>query len=148
MPKPKPFRIYLSHCIRGKHGEDATDTQMAKNNQRAHEVAEQLRSYFLDWYRMDNFPEVEIYVPGEMDEFVLHAYRRGYLTEKQILDCDCDIIDGCDMVLALGNYVSRGMAIEIEHASTTDKPVFQFSYLRKSVIRDLFAIIESVADLR
>jgi len=142
--KVKPFRIYMSHPIRGPKREKATDADMQKNNKRAHDVAEQLRAYFLDWQRMDGFVPIEIYVPGENDEFIIHAYRRGYLTEDQILDCDCDIISTCDMVLALGDYTSNGMKVEIDFATAEDIPVFRFSRVQKTVVRNLYTIIETI----
>jgi len=103
---PKP-RIYVSHSIRGKFGKDATCEQMAENCQKAIRFGNYLKTYF---------PKIDWYVPADHDEFVTIAYKKSYLTEKQILDVDCTIIgEGrCKGVLFYmpDDYLSGGMATE------------------------------------
>ena len=70
------IRAYISHCIRGKYGQDATDEQMKENNRKAIEFAKKLAKMF---------PTIDFYCPGEHDEFVIIAYRKGYLTEDMKL---------------------------------------------------------------
>jgi len=110
------MRAYLSHSIRGKKGQDATDEDMMKNNRKAIEFAENIRSLF---------PCLDLYVPAEHDEFVLNAYRRGYLGEPEILDVDCMIVQTCNFLIALApeGYISRGMQVEIDYANTHGIPV-------------------------
>ena len=118
------MRIYVSHSIRGIKGKNATDEDMEVNNARAVSFGKALRKYF---------EGLNIYVPGDGDEFVLLAYRSMYLSEDEILSVDCKIIDTCDAVLAFihDQHISGGMLTEILHAQKTGKPVF----LAKNIIQ-------------
>ena len=116
------FKIYLSHPIRGAKGANATREDMEANNKIAIVIGKAIER----WYR-DKFPneEISVYIPGEHDEFVMLGYENGTLTEKQILDIDCQIITTCDMVYALsGEVVSHGMQVEIDFANDHNIPVF------------------------
>ena len=116
------FKIYLSHPIRGAKGANATREDMEANNKIAIVIGKAIER----WYR-DKFlnEEISVYVPGEHDEFVMLGYENGTLTEKQILDIDCQIITTCDMVYALsGEVVSHGMQVEIDFANGHNIPVF------------------------
>lgn len=117
------IRVYVSHSIRGKKGNDATETDMKANNKLAIDFGLALRH---------EFPRVNFYVPGEHDEFVLIAYYKKYLSEYQILDVDCDIVQRCHFVLAFSpdGYLSRGMKVEIEYAGTNGIPVIVIPDLR------------------
>ena len=110
------IRAYVSHSIRGKFGKAATEEQMEANNQKAIKFGRLLAN---------EFPNVGFYVPGEHDEFVLIAYRWGVLTEKQILDIDCEIVSRCGFLIAYApdDYVSKGMQIEIDHCVFNKIPV-------------------------
>lgn len=110
------IKVYVSHGIRGKKGVNATDEDMKHNNALAILFGQSLRR---------KFPGVNFYVPGDHDEFVLISYRKKYLTEKQILDVDCDIVQSCNFMIAYSpdNYLSRGMKVEIEYAGEHGIPV-------------------------
>ncbi len=110
------IKAYISHSIRGKYGVDATDEQMEENNRRAIEFGKLMRK---------EFPNVNFYVPGDRDEFVVIAYRKKFLTEKQLLEVDCAIIDECNFMLVYSpdDYISRGMKVEIDHCVYTHTPV-------------------------
>lgn len=115
------MRFYLSHSIRGKYGNDATPTQMMEQCQRAIMIANIIRA---------TFPLIELYVPAEHEDFVQRAYRCGYLTEQQILDVDCMIIDDCEGVLIfapIDDPLQGGRQIEWEHALAINKSVIIFS---------------------
>ena len=103
------IRAYVSHSIRGKFGSAATLEQMEANNQKAIGFGRQLA---------EGFPNINFYIPGEHDEFVLIAYQKGDLTETQILDIDCDIVSRCNFLVVYSpdDYISKGMQIEIDHA--------------------------------
>ncbi|RLD97119.1 MAG: hypothetical protein DRI92_06150, partial [Aquificota bacterium] len=88
MKPDNTIRIYMSHTIRGKHGNKATPAQMQANKDRALQFANCLRAYFLDWERMDGLPPVDLYVPAEHDEFVELAWKKKYLNIDQILEID------------------------------------------------------------
>jgi len=110
------IRAYVSHSIRGKYGATATQEQMEANNQKALGFGRELAG---------EFSGVDFYIPAVHDEFVLIAYRKGYLTEKQILDVDCDIVSKCNflVVFAPDDYISKGMGIEIGHAVENNIPI-------------------------
>lgn len=109
------LKIYVSHSIRGKFGADATVGQMRTNCQKAVNFGKLLRTIF---------PGINWYIPADHDEFVTLAFTKGYLNEDQILDVDCDIIDTCQGLLAYipDDFISKGMGIEINYASSTDIP--------------------------
>lgn len=108
------FSIYVSHSIRGIKGANATHEDMIANNNKAIEFAKELRLVFSD---------IDFYVPAEHDEFVITAFEKNYITENEILNVDCGIINSRNMVLAWSpdQYVSNGMLTELIHASTTGK---------------------------
>ena len=110
------IRAYISHSIRGKMGKDATNEYMEANNQKAIEFGKLMSK---------EFPTVDFYVPGAHDELVLIAYRKGYLTEEQILDVDCEIISKCNFMVVYSpdDYVSKGMQVEIDHCVKHHIPV-------------------------
>jgi len=110
------MRVYISHSIRGKHGINATKEQMEHNNNLAKSFGRLIKNHFV---------HIDFYIPGDHDEFVLIAYNKGYLTEAQILDADCEIVDHCNFVIALApdGYISRGMKVEADYAVTHGIPV-------------------------
>lgn len=116
------IRVYVSHSIRGKKGRDATEADMIVNNNLAIEFGKRLKEVF---------PFVDFYIPGEHDEFVSLAYLKKYLSEYQILDIDCEIVQKCHFVLAYSpdEYLSKGMKVEIKYAIENGIPVFQIPNL-------------------
>lgn len=111
------IRCYVSHSIRGKYGKDATVEQMEVNNQRAIEFGKQIKA---------KFPTIDFYIPGEHDEFITIAYLQKYLTEKQILKIDCEIISRCNFLINFmpDDYLSEGMKVENTFAAKSGIPVF------------------------
>ena len=121
------MKYYFSHPIRGKEGPAASHDTQAKNGAAAIKIAKQLRALF---------PPLELYVPAENETFVQIAYDTGHLSEKQILDIDCRIIDGCDGVIIyvpLGDELQGGRLVEYNHAKATNKPVVVFHVLKEAV---------------
>ncbi len=110
------IRVYISHSIRGIKGVEATLDDMKENNRKA-------LAFGLEMRRL--FPKVDFYIPAEGDEFVLIAYTQKLLTEKQILDVDCTILDDRHVILDFipNQYISAGMLRENLHAQTTGKPI-------------------------
>jgi len=114
------MRIYLSHAIRGTAGSEATPEEMAKNCEEAIIVANTLRR---------QFPKLQLYVPAENETFIQIAFDTGHLSEKQILDVDCHIIDTLDAVLVYvpdGDILQGGRLVEYNHAANTHKKVIIF----------------------
>jgi len=140
------IRIYLSHPIRGYKRTNATDEYMIKNNQAAIHLGEELKAYFFDWYTQDGMPQIELYIPGEHDEFVLLAYQKGFLSETEILDVDCAIIDRCDILLAWKNPIhSNGMQREMKHAYNLGIPVLNFIILDNFVLSTIKRLVKEAA---
>lgn len=121
------MRFYLSHSIRGKYGANATPIQMKENCDKAILIANILRA---------TFPSIEIYCPAEHEDFVGIAYHSGMLTEKQVLDVDCMIINDCEGVIIYvpeGDKCQGGRLIEYNHAFKHNKPHFIFAEVKQVV---------------
>jgi len=105
----KNIKVYLSHSIRGKYGPKATDEQMKANCQRAINFVEMLR---------ETCPFLQIHCPAEMEGFVATAYKMKVLSERQILNVDCEIVRQSDFLLVYSpdNVISKGMQVEIDFA--------------------------------
>lgn len=141
MIKDNTFIIYMSHPIRGKKGNDATSKDVEEANNLAKNIGEQLKAYLIDWEKMDGFPKMELYVPADHDEFVFIAYSNGYITETEVLDVDCKIIDKCSLLIVYGDYLSSGMQVEFEHATKKGIPIYKMPTLSDLSIEALrFAI--------
>lgn len=131
------MRAYLSHSIRGKKGKDATVEDMGANNRRAITFANQIRTYF---------PRLDLYVPAEHDEFVLHAYQQGFLGEREILQVDCMIVHSCNVLIAYApdGYISRGMQVEIDYAQANNIPVVVVGEYNMGTINSIKAKLREV----
>jgi len=110
------IKIYESHSIRGIKGNDATHEDMIANNKIAIE--------FYKWLST-RFPTIDFYCPAVHDEFVLIAFESKIITEKQILDIDCQILSKCNLLLVYSHdsYISNGMWTEIRYAQKHNIPV-------------------------
>ena len=84
------MKVYFSHSIRGKLGADCPPVTLRENCEIAIEIANKIRAAC---------PWAELYVPAEHEEFVQRTYDKKYMTEKQILDVDCDIIAEQDVII-------------------------------------------------
>lgn len=117
--EPDKTRAYMCHSIRGRKGVDATEDEMNANNDKAIEAGERLRNEHLG---------IDVYVPGDHDEFVTIGYRTGNLTEKQILDIDCEIVEQRDAIIMYteDGYLSRGMVTEVRYAKKHKKLVWWY----------------------
>ena len=130
------MRFYLSHSIRGKYGKDATQVQMKENCDKAILLANTIRKII---------PSIELYVPAEHEDFVELAYHHGYLTEKQLLEIDCLIINDCEGVITHipeGDELQGGRLVEYNHTVKQNKPIYLFAdvgqvieYLARYIMR-------------
>ncbi len=104
------LRVYISHSIRGIKGSEATHDEMSANNAKAIEFCQELKV---------GCPDVDFYCPAEHDEFVSLAYENEILTDVEILEIDCRIINDRHLVLAWepGKHTSNGMMTELVHAA-------------------------------
>lgn len=110
------IRAYCSHSIRGKMGKGATKEYMDANNRKAIAFCKMLSK---------KFPNIDFHVPGAYEEFVGPAYRKGHLSEKQILDVDCDIISRSNFIIVFApdDFISKGMKVEIDYAILHNIPI-------------------------
>lgn len=110
------IKVYMSHSIRGKMGNNATKEYMDINNKKAIAFGETLS---------EEFPNISFHIPGAYEDFVGPAYRKGYLSEKQVLDIDCDIISNGSFIVVFSpdDFISKGMKVEIDYALKHNIPV-------------------------
>lgn len=140
----KTIKIYMSHAIRGAKGPAATNADMQKNNIAAMRAASIIRQT-LRSVEAKYEVEIEIYCPADHDEFVMIAYRRGYLSETQILNVDCAIIERCQaLIWYCGLGPSRGAGIEMAHARANNIPIFELPALDTVAIFKLEKQIEEL----
>lgn len=121
------MRVYLSHSIRGSAGEKASADLQDQNCKTAIEIAKILRR---------SVKKLNLYVPAENETFVKLAYDLGHLSEKQILDIDCKIIDQMDAVIVYvpqGDELQGGRMVEYHHATAIAKPVVIFHEISEAV---------------
>ena len=121
------MRVYCSHSIRGKYGKDATPTQMKENCDAMIALVNQLRKAM---------PDIEFYVPAEHEDFVQIAYDIDYLSEDEILEIDCLIIDGCGAVIVLvpdGDELQGGREVEYDHAVEKNIPVVVYRLVGEAI---------------
>jgi len=117
----KPIKAYLSHYVRGKDGNKATEETVEANCAKAIEWSKKLRVYFGS--------NLDLYVPAAMDLFPRIALRKGYLNVDQILDIDCTIVSQCDILLIAnwGDCISEGMRRELNTAKQLGIPYRVFT---------------------
>jgi len=126
-----------SHYIRGKKGETATDRDMESNCQKAI-VAGKILELCI--------PALNIYIPGEHDEFVAMAYQKHRIDIDVVLDTDCDILDKRDLLIVYDyeNFLSNGMVREVNYANKNGIPIYSFSEVCDRTINELQEIVESI----
>jgi len=130
---------YFSHPIRGEKGVDATDDDMQRNCNDARCVAKTLCIHNV---------AIDLYVPATHDEAISIAYKNNMLTEDQILEIDCEILDKRDFLIAYepGGLVSRGMEIEIDYALEHCIPVFEFRSVDRPMMQGLTTFLNRLLD--
>jgi len=122
------MRVYVSHSIRGPKGKDATKADMEYNCNRIKLIVGRLRK---------EFPDIDFYVPAEHENFVYKAYNSGYITEEQILNVDCAILNKCDILIIFtpfdDNKIQGGRLIEKEFAIGKGITVITFPTLERII---------------
>ncbi len=123
------MRVYLSHSIRGLKGADATAEDMRINCEAIKKIAAEIR---------ERITGIDLYVPAEHEDFVGITYKDHYLTEQEILEVDCKIIDTCDAVICrvedgILDQLQGGRKIEVDHAEAYHKPYYIFAQAYEAV---------------
>ncbi|HUW45777.1 MAG TPA: hypothetical protein VMW50_08275 [Dehalococcoidia bacterium] len=110
------MKAYLSHPIRGFAGVHATPAMQRANCDRAKRLAKIIRAIR---------PDIGLYVPAESEDFISRAFDEGYLTIKQILAIDCQIVTASDLVIFYNfeGELSLGMKKEHDAASVANKQI-------------------------
>ena len=140
----KTIKIYLSHAIRGGKGPAATDADMIANNTAAMRAASIIRQVLLS-VEAKYECNIEVYCRADHDEFVMIAYRRGYLDEDQILDVDKWIVERCQALIWYSHLgPSSGAEIEMAHARACNIPIFELPALDTVAIFKLEKQIEEL----
>jgi len=93
--------IYMSHSIQGDDGD------IFGNCDRAKKAVYRLRKVF---------PEVKWYCPGEINLVVDVLHRLKFVTNKQILEADCEILKNCNNWFWWYTSPSKGCEIEMNVA--------------------------------
>lgn len=137
----KLIKCYISHPIRGAKREKATSREMKANCDQAKRVTNRLRKLL---------PELSIYCPAEHEDFVGLAYKRKYLTERQILTIDCKIVRECQILLAYCPTLdfpvaSNGMMKEIGVAKKYNIFVIEVRKIDLKTISNIQKVIKRVS---
>ncbi len=125
--KGKRMRTYLSHSIRGKLGSKCSPDQLKKNCEAAKVIAQAIRN---------SCPWLDLYVPAEHETFVKKAYDKKYMTEKQVLDVDCDIIAECDILIIhvpAGDELQGGRLVEHDFGINECMPLGLFKTPKEAI---------------
>jgi hypothetical protein len=136
---------YCSHPIRGRKGDQCSQEEIELNNMKActdlSQLALTIRRAGIN---------LEVYVPGFHDEFVSLAYAKDYVTEQQILDVDCTILDKRYILLVYDwqDYISTGMKVEIDYAEEHGIPIYVFQKIDDKTIREVMRMCFDVLDER
>ena len=115
-------RVYLAHNIRGPGGKAASPATVRRNLKKARTVGRRLR---------ERFPRWDLYVPAEGEAFVKMTIDRCFLSIKDVLELDQDIIAGSDLLVLLsprqrGKNPTPGLGAakdEVEFATYLGIPV-------------------------
>jgi hypothetical protein len=108
------LKIYVSHSIRGKYGNDATLAQMAVNGQKALK--------FGHWLR-ESFSMAKFYIPYEMDLLIRAVGIDPIDIVDELLILDCAIIKNCNGIIFYmpDDYMGGGMQREKKEALKDNK---------------------------
>lgn len=130
-------KAYLSHHIRGPKGDDSTLEERISNRQEAVRVAQILRRYC---------PNLDLYVPGENDDWAELGLQAEILTGDLVLDVDCAIINTKDAVLFYDQYgqFGGGMKREEEHSIQINKPRFIFHDVSDATMKRLQEFLRAI----
>jgi hypothetical protein len=131
------IRAYISHPIRGKLGDDATDESMATNNTIAKAAGKEIR---------DALPDLQLYIPAEHDDFLLlHGVIPVNMVEE-LLALDCAIVHDCDMMLIYDHefHLGHGMQREYDYAMANNIPIVVFNEVNDEVIKDIAIAMSKV----
>jgi len=107
-------------------------------------IGTQIKAYLIDWEKMDGLPKCDIYIPAKHEEFIHCAYTNGFLSEKQIIAVNCEIIDNCDLLILFGGFrpVDNTAIQEAVYAREQRVAIYTMPDLSPTAINALkFAII-------
>ncbi len=125
----RKYKAYMSHPIRGIKGDLATKEEQLMNSAIARDGAIKIRNLIKN---------LDIYCPGDAEEFVCHTYTDKLLTDDQILYVDCKILSNCDFVMVYEfDKLGHGCCTEINRAKELKIPIFKFKKVDYKTISEL-----------
>jgi len=119
------IKLYMSHPIRGSKIDNATLKDQISNSQKAKDASFEI---------MTKIETLNIYTPGNAEDFVGLLYTKGLLTDKQILDIDCEILSKHDGLIVYDFDKSKGVEIEVAYAKKHDIPILKFKKLNSKTM--------------
>ena len=124
------IRAYLSHPIRGKLGDNATDESMEANNDKAKVTGNLIRV---------GVPDLSVYIPAEHDNFLLSHGVIPVNMVEELLALDCAIIHDCDLILIYAHeyHLGHGMQREYDYAIKHNIPMVVFNSINDEVLNDI-----------
>jgi len=124
---------YFSASIRGRasadelYAEHVPQAVINRNIEAARKMSARIRQYFGNL--------LELYVPHDQDQIIQILNAAGHVTVKQILDGDCKIIEGVDILFVWkkGGFISGGMQYEMDYAEDHNIEVVVFTNFTERV---------------
>lgn len=129
------IKLYLSHPVRGSFGSVATTNEQLSNSGKAKKVAFEI---------MTAIPHLDLYVPGAAEDFVVLTFTKGLLTDEQIIEIDCEILEKRDGLLVYTFDKSTGVDKEIKKAKELGKPIYTFTELNSRVIEEIKVFVKEI----
>ena len=129
------IRLYMSHPIRGSKVNGATLSDQLSNSQIAKDAGFEI---------MTKIDCLDIYTPGNAEDFVGLTYSKGLLTDTQILDLDCEILKKCDGLICYDFDTSKGVEIEVAYAKKNNIPILRFKELNAQTIDNIEKFVNTL----
>ena len=132
--KSKQFNIYLAYPT--YRGSDIVHYKMTK---RYCNIGSEIRAYLWDWEKMDGLPKCKLYNPADHELFIDTAHDMEMLSDKDIFQVNCAIIQRCDLVILFGNCErTKGSLLEeVKYAKSSRIPIYTMPDLSPTVMQTL-----------
>jgi nucleoside 2-deoxyribosyltransferase len=129
------IRLYMSHPIRGSKHVGASLNEQLSNSQIAKDAAFEI---------MMKIDCLDIYTPGNAEDFVGLTYSKGLLTDTQILALDCEILEKCDGLMCFDFDTSKGVEVEVAYAKKKNIPMLRFREMNAQTIDDIEGFVNQL----
>ncbi|HEC66938.1 MAG TPA: hypothetical protein ENI23_16810 [bacterium] len=111
---------YFSASIRGRDGDGALFSDMAKNLKKGAAIAAKIKERF--------GAVLDLYVPHDHDAVIQILLLKGYITGDQVVEADCVLLEERDFLISYvpDKYYSGGMVAERDAAIELGRPRVEF----------------------